>query len=136
MLDQLFELSRKAAESSLQSQQAMFKHLTQDWASTSPISAGLSADLNGSMRKRWAELTMEALNKHRESLDATYRANIQMMEKLLRASEVKSSEDSVRAAEDVSRTLFETFKGQSEAHFRELQSWGERLLELTQKAGG
>jgi hypothetical protein len=135
MLDQLFELSRKAAESSLQSQQAMFKHWTQDWASTSPMTAGLSADWGGSMRKRWIELTLEALNKHRESLDSTYRAGIQTMEKLFRASDAKSSEDSAHAAEEVWRSLFETFKAQSEAHFRELQLWGERLLEMTQQAG-
>ncbi len=135
MLDQLFELSRKAAESSLQSQQAMFKHLTQDWASTSPASAGLSADFGGSMRKRLTELTMESLNRHRESLDATYRAGLQTMEKILRVSEAKSSEDSIRAIEDIWRSLFETVKGQSDAQLREIQSWGEQVLDMTQKSG-
>ena len=130
MLDQLFELSRKAAESSLQTQQAMFKHLTQDWPSASPASAGLSADWSGTLRKRWVELTIEVLNKNRESLDSMYRAIIQTMEKALRLSEAKSSEDSVRAFEDVWRTLFDALKGQSEVQVREFQSWVERFLEM------
>ena len=78
MLDQLFELSRKAAESSLQVQQAMFKFWTQDVISTS--ADGISADFAGTMRKRWVDLTLDALHKHRESLDSTYEVGIQAME--------------------------------------------------------
>ena len=131
MLDQIFELSRKAAESSLQMQQAMFKHLTQD---SSPMAAGLSADWGGSMRKRWLEFSLDALNKHRESVDATYRAAIQALEKALRATDAKNTEDAARAMEDVWRGLFDTFKGQSEARLTELQSWAERLAEMARKA--
>jgi hypothetical protein len=132
MLDQIFELSRKAAESSLQMQQAMFKHWTQD--STSPPSAGVSADWGGSMRKRWLELVIETLNKHRESLDSAYRAIIQTMEQGLRISEAKSAEECVRVVEDVWRKLFDAIKGQSEAQFRDLQTWTERSFETARKA--
>ena len=134
MLHQLFEISRKAAESTLQMQQAMFKHLTQDWLSTSPAAAGISADWGGSMRKRWVELTLEALNKHRESLDSTYRTGIQTIEQTLHVSEAKSSEDYVHAVEDVWRKLFDALKGQSEAQFREFQTWAERTFETAKKA--
>jgi hypothetical protein len=134
MLDQIFELSRKAAESSLQMQQAMFKHWTQDSPSMSPTSAGVSADWGGSMRKRWVELMMETLNKQRESLDLAYRTVIQTMEQALRISEAKSSEECVRVVEDVWRKLFEAVKGQSEAQFRDLQTWTERSFETARKA--
>jgi hypothetical protein len=134
MLDQLFELSRKAAESSLQTPQAIFKHLTQDWASTSPISTGLSADWAGSTQKRCADLGIQALNKHRESIDSAYRAGIETIGKLVRVPEIKSSEDSVRAAEELCRSVFEAIKEQSDAQFHEFQSWVERLLEMARKS--
>lgn len=129
MLEQIIELSRKAVESSLQMQQAMFKQCTQDW--TSPTAAvGLSADLGGSVRKRWTELTIEALNKHRASLDAAYRTSIEAIEQTIQATEAKSKEDAVKGAEDVWRKLFATFKGQSEAQLGEFQKWAEQSFEM------
>src|ERR1700733_653249 len=113
MLDQIFEMSRKAMESSLQMQQAMFKHWTQDLPSMSPVAAGLSTDWGGATRKR-LELVVEALNKHRESIDSNYRAAIQALEKALRVPEARSSEEAVHAVEDVWRTVFDSLKGQSE----------------------
>jgi hypothetical protein len=132
MLDQMFEMSRKAMEASLQMQQAMFKPWMQGWPSMSPISAGPSADV----RKQWVELVLEALNKHRESIDSNYRAAIQALEKTSRVPEAKSSEDAVRAVDDVWRTLFETLKGESEAQFRQFQSWTEKALEIARQAIG
>jgi hypothetical protein len=134
MLDQIFEMSRKAMESSLQMQQAMFKHWTQDLPSMSP--AGLSTDWGAAMRKRWLELAIEALNKHRESVDTTYGTAIQALEKALRVPEARSSEEAVRAMEDVWRTVFDSLKGQSEAQFREFQSWSEKAIEMARKSDG
>lgn len=136
MLDQIFEMSRKAMESSLQMQQAMFKHWTQDLPSMSPIAGGLSTDWGGAMRKRWLELAIEALSKHRESVDTTYGAAIQALEKALRVPEARSSEEAVRAMEDVWRTVFDSLKGQSEAQFREFQSWSEKAIEMARKSDG
>jgi hypothetical protein len=129
MLEQLIELSRKAVESSLQMQQALFKQCTQDW--TSPTAAvGLSADLGGSMRKRFTELTIEALNKHRVSLDAAYKASIETLEHALRATEAKSKEESLKGAEDVWHKMFDTFKTQTESQVGEFQKWAEKSFEL------
>src|SRR5579883_1208045 len=133
MMDQIYELSRKAAESSLQMQQAMFKHWTQDLPSHSPMAAALSADWPGSMRKRWIDLTLEALNKHRESLDAMYKTALQTLEKSFRISEALSSEEFVRAISAVWQNLFEALKSQSEAQFQEFQSLAEKFLDMARK---
>jgi hypothetical protein len=133
MLDQLFELSRKAAESSLQMQQVLFKQWTQNWASTSPVAVGISADWGGTIRKRWVELTVDALNKQRESIDQTYKASIQTIEQLTRISEAKSAEDCVRAVEDVWGKLFDNAKTQAEAQFREFQTWAAKSFEMARK---
>lgn len=134
MLDQILEVSRKAAESSLQMQQAMFKHWTQDAIAPFPGTEGLAADWGGTMRKRFLELTIELLDKHREAVDSTYRLAIQTIERLLRLSEAKSSEDSYRAMEDVWRGMFDSFRGQFETQSRELQTWAERILTLARKS--
>ena len=134
MLDELFALSRKAAESSLQMQQVMFKQWTENWVSIAPSEAGISADWGGTMKKRWVELTIEAMNKQRESIDSTYRAGIQMVEQLTRVSEAKSAEESARAVEGLWRKAFEGVKGQMENQFREFQSWIAKSFEVAGKA--
>jgi hypothetical protein len=133
MLDQLFELSRKAIESSLEMQQVMFKQWTQNWLSTSPAAAGISADWGGTTRKRWVELTVEALNKQRETVDATYNLAIQSIERLARVSDAKSAEEWVRAVEDVWGKLFEGVKAQAESQFRDFQSWAAKSFEMARK---
>ncbi len=133
MFDQILELSRKAAESSMQMQQVMFKQLTQSWAGTSPGGEGISADWGGTMQKRLSELTIEALNKHRESLDATYRAGIKMIEEAAHVCEAKSAEDCVHAVEKVYRSSFDAIKGQAETQLRELQTFAEKSFEVARK---
>ena len=56
------------------------------------------------------------------------------MEQALRISEAKSSEECVRVVEDVWRKLFDAVKGQSEAQFREFQTWAEKSFETARKA--
>jgi len=135
MLDQLLELSRKAAESSLQMQQVMFKHWTQDGLPQPSAAAGLSADWAGTMKKRWLEMSLDALNKQRETVDAAYKAGIQAIEQLAKISEAKSAEDGARATEEVWRRLFETAKGQAENQFREFQTMAEKTFEVVRSAG-
>jgi hypothetical protein len=117
-------------------QQAVFKHWTQDLPSMTPAGVTLSADWGGAMRKRWVELVVEALNKHREQLDSNYRSMIQAVEKSLRIPEARSSEDAVRAMEEVWKTVFESMKGHSETQFREFQSWTEKAMDMARKADG
>jgi hypothetical protein len=136
MLDQVFEMSRKALESSMQMQQAVFKHWTQDLPTMTPMVAGLSTDWGGAMRKRWVDLVLEALNKHRESVDSNYRALIHTIEKAFRVPEARSSEDAVRAIEDVWKSMFDSMKSQSEVQFREFQSWTEKAMDMARKADG
>jgi hypothetical protein len=133
MLDQLFELSRKAIESSLEMQQVLFKQWTQNWLSTSPA-AGVSADWGGTMRRRWLEMTVEALNKQREAIDSTYKVGIASLERLARVSDAKSAEEWVRAVEEVWAKLFEGFKAQAESQFRDFQTWAAKSFEMARKA--
>jgi hypothetical protein len=133
MFDLLYETFRKASESSLQMPQDMFKHWTQQWLSAPPNAAGASAEWARTFQKRWTEMAIETLNKHRESLDSTYRAGIQLIEQTFRFSDAKSSEDYRRIVDELWHRLLEMAKEQSEAQFRDFQTWAAKSIEF-QKA--
>jgi hypothetical protein len=136
MLDQVLETFRKASESTFQVQQDMFRHWTQQWLGNAPITGVPSTEWSRNFQQRWLELTIDALNKHREAVDATYRAGIQIIEQSFRMSEAKSPEDLRRMAEDLWRKLFDTIKSQYESQFQEFHKWTERSFELAQRAQG
>src|SRR5262245_27629914 len=99
MFEMLFETFRKASESSLEMQQEMFKQWTQQWVAVPSGAGAPSTEWGRNLQKRWAELTLETLNKHREALDSAYRSGIQVIEESFRTSEAKSSEDYRRMVE-------------------------------------
>jgi hypothetical protein len=135
MLDQFMEGFRKASESTLQAQQDMFKYWTQQWTGTNPMGAA-SGDWGRGIQQRWKDLAVEALNKQRGALDATYRAGIEVIEHTFRLSEARSAEDLRRAAEELWRKLFDTVKAQYESQFEEFNKWTERSFEMAQRPQG
>ena len=134
MFDQMMDGFRKATESSLQVQQEVFKQWTQQWMSAQPNMNGASADFTRTMQKRWMELTLEMLNKHRASIDAMYASGIEAIEQSFRITDAKSSDEYRRIVDDLWRKLFDTLKGQLETQFRDVQRWSEQSFEIAQKA--
>ena len=101
MNDQMFDSLRKAAESSLQMQQDMFKQWSGGWTSTPFNAAGVSAGWIQKSQKRRIEFTVESLTKHRESLDSLFKSGIQVIEQSCRLSEAKTPDDYRRLSEDL-----------------------------------
>jgi hypothetical protein len=134
MFEQIFDNVRKASESSVQLQQEMLKQWTQNWMAIPGGASGGATDWGRGFQKRWADLTLELLNKHRESLDAMYTSAISIIEQSFRVSEARSADDYRRLVEDLSRKLFELFKEQSEAQFRDFQKWSAKSAEIVQDA--
>jgi hypothetical protein len=134
MFSQFFENFRKASESSLLGQQQLFKQWLQQWPSAPTASAG-TPDWPNSVYKDWLEAVTEALNRHRELLDATYRNAIQAIEQTARISDAKSIEDYRRVFEDAWRQSLDTFKTQAEAQVHELQKLAERWRSNGHNAG-
>jgi hypothetical protein len=132
MFDQLMEGMRKASESSWQLQQEAFRNWTRMWREAAPGGVGAvggMGDFGRGSQRRWLELGLEMLHKHREGLDSTYRAGIQIIEQTFRIGDAKSVEDSRKVVEDVWRKLFDLQKVQAENQFRDFQ-------ELFQKSAG
>jgi hypothetical protein len=134
MYEQIFETYRKSSESWLQMQQDMFRNVAQQWLSTPPSTAGMATDFNRNVQKRWMELAIEILNRHRESLDTTYQSLIQLVEQTSKMSDVKSSDEYRRVVEEAWRKWFETVKSQSETQFRDVQNWAGKSMEIVQGA--
>ncbi|HEX3905295.1 MAG TPA: hypothetical protein VH853_20885 [Polyangia bacterium] len=129
MVEQLFDGFRKASESSLQMQQEMLKHWTQQWTTVAPQATSASSDAVRNAQQRWLALGVELLDKHRTSIDATYAAGIQLIEQTFRTSEAKSPEDYRRLTEELWRKLFEAYKTQSETQWNNFQEWSAKSAE-------
>lgn len=134
MYDQLFETYRKTSESWLQVQQDMFRNVMQQWLSASPNATGAATDWNRTFQKRFLDLAVEVLNRQRQSLDATYKSAIEILEQSSRVSEAKTAEEYRRGVEDLWRRWFESVKTQSESQFRDVQNWAGKSLEIVQSA--
>jgi hypothetical protein len=122
MFEQLFDTYRKTSESWLQMQQDMFRNAAQQWMTPSQNAANPATEWGRGFQKRFLELAVEVLNRHRESLDATYKSGIEMLQQLSRVSESKSAEEYRRGLEDLWRKWFESVKTQSESQFRNVQN--------------
>jgi hypothetical protein len=134
MYDQLFDTYRKSSESWLQMQQDMFKAAAQQWMTAPPSVAGAAGDWNRTFQKRWLDLALEMLNRHRESMDAMYRSLIQLIAETSHLSEAKSAEEYRTIVEDMWRRWFDSIKNQSETQFRDVQTWAGKSLEIVQSA--
>ena len=131
MFDQLIDGVRKASESSLQMQQEMFKQWTRLFAGT-PVDAGAQGEWGRVPQKRWVDLAVEILNRHRETLDATYKSGIQIIEQTFQVAEAKTADDYRRMVEEIWRKLFDLQKSQSESQFRDFQTFYEKSAALVQ----
>jgi hypothetical protein len=133
MFEQISDSYRKATESSLQTQQDMFKQWAQQWPSKQSRVAGPSQELSEECQKRWRVALTEALDSHRELLDFAYKSGIRTIEQTFAISKAKSPDELRRLCEELWRTLMGTVKTQSEGHMRVLQTASERLLDLWAK---
>jgi hypothetical protein len=139
MFDLLFSTFRKATESTLQLPVEFFKTWTQQLLTMQPRATGAPYggtpyEWSRQLQKRSNELVIETLHKNRETLDATYRAGIQLIEQTFRLSDAKSSEEIRQVSEDLWRKLLDVVKQQSDAQVRDFQSWASRTIEIQQKS--
>jgi hypothetical protein len=135
MFDQLIDGVRKASESSLQMQQEMFKHWTRLFtgpAQEAGAQAGAQAEWGHTSQKRWLELGVDMLNRHREAVDTIYKSGIQLIEQTFHVTEARSPDDYRRMVEDLWRKLFDLQKEQSESQFRDFQTFYEKSASLVQ----
>jgi hypothetical protein len=87
MLDQLVDGVRKASESTLNAQQELLRQWSRMWLRAAPATpAGAEAAGDRKRAARWLDVGLETLRRHRESLDATYRSSLQVLERTLKSA--------------------------------------------------
>jgi hypothetical protein len=141
MFDQTMDTYRKAAESTMQFQQTMMRSWTQQW----PQMPGLGLPNPGATwieqihaaQRKWGESVVGMLDKHRETLDAQYRAGIRIIDDAFRTGGAKDPEQFRRLNEELWRHSFEVLRSVTEDQMRECQSVMKTWLELvSQGANG
>src|SRR5271166_593989 len=113
MFDMILENYRKATESTMKLQQDVLRNMTMQWAQTFGLpflggSASGSAmpgaawlEQLGDAQKKWGETVTDMLNKHRESLDAQYKAGIRTIEEAFKLGEARDPQQFRRLTEEL-----------------------------------
>jgi hypothetical protein len=134
MFDQILENYRKATEASLQFQQLMMRSWGQQWPTTfgvaMPASPGAWPEQFHKAQKQMAETITDMLNKHRETLDAQYRAGIRSIEEAFRVGEAKDPEQFRKLTEELWRHSYECLKSMAESQMRDLQTVTQKWFDL------
>jgi len=133
MFDQILESYRRAAEQTLQVQQMMLRSLTSQWPQL-PGVPNLAADFTDqahAAQSKWADTITEMLNKHRESLDAQYKAGIKTIDAAFRTGEARDPAQFRRLTEELWKQSFDCLKTVGEAQMRDVQAAMQKFLEVT-----
>jgi hypothetical protein len=147
MFDVILENYRKAAESTMKVQQDMLRTWTgQMFGGQSfgfplmgvPISGaslpgGAFLEQLSAAQKKWGETVTEMLNKHRETLDAQYRAGIKTIEDAFKVGEAKDPQQFQRLTEELWRQSFECLKTVAESQMRDVQTAMQKWYDVASK---
>jgi hypothetical protein len=140
MFDQVVDTFRKAIDSSMQIQQEMFRQFVQQWSQVPGVPTPGSmlannwADQVHTIQRKWAQTITDLLNRHREVLDAQYRAGIRTIEDAFRVGEAKNPEQFRKLTEELWRQTFDSMKTVIESQMLDLQTVTQKGLEDVTKS--
>jgi hypothetical protein len=132
MFDQILENYRRATESSMLFQQMMLRNWTEQWPQAFGVTmpkASLPEQVY-TIQKKLGETISEMLNKHRETLDAQYRAGIVAIEDAFRVAEAKDPQQFRKLTEELWRHNYECLKSLAESQMRDIQGVMQKWFEL------
>ncbi|MFO0890584.1 MAG: hypothetical protein U0790_15750 [Isosphaeraceae bacterium] len=150
MFDMILENYRKAAESTMKVQQDMLRNWTMQWpqmfgsqsfnfplpggASNSAMPGAAWLEQFSEAQRKWGESVTEMLNKHRESLDAQYKAGIRTIEDAFKVTEAKDPQQFRRLTEELWKHSFECLKSVAESQMKDVQAAMQKWYEVASKA--
>jgi len=132
MFDQILETYRRATESSMLFQQMMLRTWSEQWPQAlgvAPPKASVPEQFY-SVQKKLGETITEMLNKHRETLDAEYRAGIAAIEGAFRVAEAKDPQQFRKLTEELWRHNHECLKSLAESQMRDIQAVMQKWFDL------
>jgi hypothetical protein len=131
MFDQIFDSMRKAAESSLQFQQQMFKNwasLWPGWPSSQPATEQVAK-----FQKQWAEITADLIRKQSEAIEAELRAGLHNLEAAFRQTDSKDVAELQRKTIELWQKTLASLQKCFEAQAHNFQMAMIRWTELAMK---
>jgi hypothetical protein len=132
MTDQLFDDYRRIWESLLTVQQDLLRQWQRVALTSRPIADG-QAEREKELQRRWRELVLETLNKHRELVDSTYRFSNEIFEKTLHIADARSPDEYRQAVDDLCNQAFIGLTERSEARLRDFYHMAGAMYELSRR---
>ncbi|MFO0953247.1 MAG: hypothetical protein U0835_19240 [Isosphaeraceae bacterium] len=142
MFDQILDNYRRAAETTMQFQQSMLRSWFQQQTPTLfgfpniPNPGAALLDQAQSAQKKWSETVTAMLNKHRELLDAQYKAGIKTIEDAFKVGEARDPEHFRRLIEELWKHSFDALKTVTEDQTKEFQGAMQKWFELAAQSTG
>ena len=96
--------------------------------SGSALPGGALLEQLSAAQKKWGETVTEMLNKHRETLDAQYKAGIRTIEDAFKVGEAKDPQQFRRLTEELWKQSFECLKTVAESQMRDVQAAMQKVL--------
>jgi len=145
MIDQILDNYRRAAETTMQFQQNMLRSWVQQsmpqgfgfpgFPGFANPGAQLVEQIHAAQRK-WSDTVTAMLNKHREMLDAQYKAGIKTIEEAFKVGEAKDPEHFRKLTEELWKHSFEALKSVTEDQTKEFQGAMGKWMELVTQSTG
>jgi hypothetical protein len=142
MFDQILDNYRRATETTMQFQQTMLRNWIQQQFTpmfgmpSFPNPGGAWMDQVQGAQKKWAETVTSMLTKHRETLDAQYKAGIKTIEDAFKVGEAKDPEHFRKLSEELWKHSFDALKTVVEDQSREFQGAMSKWFELVSQGTG
>jgi len=132
MFDQILENYRRATESSMLFQQMMLRNWTEQWPQAFGVATPQAAlpEQVHNIQKKLGESITEMLNKHRETLDAQYRAGIVAIEDAFSVAGAKDPQQFRKLTEELWRHSHECLKSLAESQMRDIQAVMQKWFEF------
>lgn len=135
--DQMFETVRKAAESTLEIQQNLFRQWTTAWpGALNPIPKVQPPGIEQFQQfcKEWTQATTEVTRKNLEIFERQYKAGLELLETAFQPGGVKDPAEQRQKVTELWQKSFECLKELAETQMKSFQSAVEKWMELVKKA--
>jgi hypothetical protein len=133
LFEEAFENLRKAAESSIEVQQNLFRQWSSKWPGF-PQPQASWVDKAQKFQKDWAKTVKELLAKHREILDEQYEAALRSLDEAFRLAQSADPQEFASRCEALCRKSLEALRDVGEMQVKETQEALNKWMDLATKS--
>jgi hypothetical protein len=133
IFEEAFDNLRKAAETSIEMQQELFRQWGAGWPGfAQPKNAWVERAQK--FQKEWAKTVKELLSKHREILDEQYRLALESLDEAFRVAQSSDPQEYANRCETLCKKSLEIMRDAGELQVKETQEALNKWIGLAVKA--